>query len=168
MSQSHELHCYDYVNHPFPAVREALRADARGLFARATNAAAARADVLAAQLRVRLGALALAADVDIHAVSLDETTSPFGAPALRLGFEWSAVRSPGLFPAMQAALLVYALSPYETQLDFLGHYDPPLGRFGDAIDALIGRRIAEACVLRFVQEVAGQLRHELSLEARCE
>jgi hypothetical protein len=168
VSQNHELRCYDYVNQPYPAVREVLRADARGLFARATSAAAARADVLAAQLRVRLGALALAADVDIRAVTLEETTSPFGSPALRLGFEWSSLRSPGLFPAMHAALSVYALSPYETQLDFVGHYDPPLGLLGDAIDTLIGRRIAEACVLHFVQDVAGQLRHELGLEARCE
>ena len=168
MSQNRELRCYDYVNRPYAAVREILRADVRGVFARATNHASSRAEELAAQLKLRLGALALAADVEILDLSLEEGTGPFGGPATRFGIDWRSLRRPALFPVMHASLSIYALSAYETQLDFEGRYDPPLGLVGDAIDALVGGRIAEACVLRFVQEVARQLRLELGAEARCE
>ncbi len=164
MSQSRELHCYDYVNHPYATVRDALRHDPTGVFGRATRAAASRADNLAAQLRLQVGALAIAADVDIQVVADEETTSPFGAPAHRFTLAWQSARNPGLFPAMRATLSVYALSAGETQLDFQGSYDPPLGLLGDALDALVGRRIAEACVLRFVQDVAQLLRDELAPE----
>ena len=50
----------------------------------------------------------------------------------------------------------------ETQLDFLGRYDPPLGIVGDAMDALVGRRIAEASVHRFIGDVARYLREEIA------
>jgi hypothetical protein len=156
------LRCYDYVNQPFVPVRDALRADARGIFARATGAATSRAEVLAAQLQVRAGAVAIAADVDIQILAELETTSPFGSPATEFQLAWRSLRSPQLFPAMAGALSVYALSSSETQLEFRGDYEPPLGLLGDAFDALIGRRIAEACVLRFVQDVAERLRRELA------
>ena len=53
---------------------------------------------------------------------------------------------------MTAVLAVYPLTATETQLDFSGQYDPPLGAVGDAVDALVGHRIAEASVHRFVTE----------------
>jgi hypothetical protein len=59
---------------------------------------------------------------------------------------------------MTATLDVYALGPGETQVDFHGEYVPPLGVVGTAIDALVGHRIAQATVHRFVQEVAERLR----------
>jgi len=167
MSQGRELRCYDYVNRPYVEVRDALYADAHGIFARATNAAASRANALVAQLHVRLGAIAVAADVDIKVLAAEATASPFGTKATRFALEWQSAHSPGLFPAMKAWLTVYALSSSETQLDFEGLYDPPLGLIGDAVDALLGRRIAEACVLRFVQDVAELLRHEMAQVQRC-
>ena len=50
----------------------------------------------------------------------------------------------------------------ETQLDFSGQYEPPLGAVGDAVDALVGHRIAEASVHRFVTDVARYLREHLA------
>ena len=67
-----------------------------------------------------------------------------------------------LFPLMTAVLAVYPLTATETQLDFSGQYDPPLGAVGDAVDALIGHRIAEASVHRFVTDVARYLREHLA------
>jgi hypothetical protein len=54
------------------------------------------------------------------------------------------------------------LTATETHLDFLGRYDPPLGVVGDAMDALVGRRIAEASVHRFIGDLARYLREELA------
>jgi hypothetical protein len=62
---------------------------------------------------------------------------------------------------MNAELWVYALTSTETQLDFKGQYEPPLGPLGTAIDAAIGHRIAEASVHRFVAEIARHLRSKL-------
>jgi len=69
---------------------------------------------------------------------------------------------PRLFPLMKAELSIYPLTTTETQLDFLGHYEPPLGALGKAMNAVAGHRIAEASVHRFVSDVAGYLRKALA------
>ena len=88
-------------------------------------------------------------------------TSPLGSPATAVGLSWQAVRGAWLFPAMEATLSLYALSPTETQLDLQGVYRPPMGFFGSALDAVVGHRVAEASVLRFVQDIAEYLRAHL-------
>jgi hypothetical protein len=67
-----------------------------------------------------------------------------------------------LFPLMSSVLTIYPLTATETQLDFLGRYDPSLGVVGDAMDALVGRRIAEASVHRFITDVAQYLRDHIA------
>jgi hypothetical protein len=76
--------------------------------------------------------------------------------------EWEAASMPHLFPLMKAAISIYPLTARETQLDFLGLYEPPLGTLGKAINAIVGHRIAEASVHRFVEDVARHLRQQLS------
>jgi len=68
---------------------------------------------------------------------------------------------PHLFPFMKADLAVYPLTSTETQLDFSGVYEPPLGPLGKAMNAIVGYRIAEVSVHRFVNDVAGYLRRTL-------
>jgi hypothetical protein len=63
---------------------------------------------------------------------------------------------------MHAVLWAYALTPTETQLELEGKYAPPLGVVGKAVDAVIGHRIAQASMHRFIQEVAARLREELA------
>jgi len=158
MTRRHELRCYDYVNRPHEEVRQALTADALGIFGRATHSAAARASDLGTALRVRIGALELVADVEIQITAIADARSPDDQAAMRLDLTWKSRRRPGLFPAMAGALWVYALAPSETQIEFIGTYDPPLGLVGEAIDAVVMRRIAEASVQRFVSDVASFLR----------
>ena len=43
MSKGRQIHCYDYVNHPYEQVRGALSKDAPAVFQWATKAAASRA-----------------------------------------------------------------------------------------------------------------------------
>jgi hypothetical protein len=163
MSKRRELHVYDYVNHSFASVRDALLADPRAIFERATTTAAARAHALGAAIHVKVGPIDLVADVAIRVVAVDEIRSPLGQTATRLQLDWKSTKRPDLFPTMKGTLLVYALTPTETQLDFAGIYDPPLGIVGEAIDALILHRVvAEAAALHFVQDIAAYLRVELT------
>jgi len=82
-------------------------------------------------------------------------------PVTRLHLEWEAARMPRLFPIMKANLSIYPITATETQLDFNGLYEPPLGPLGKAVNAIVGHRIAEASVHRFVSDVAGYLRKTL-------
>jgi hypothetical protein len=164
MSTPHRLHCYDYVNHPYAAVRDALCADPRGVFQRATTSAADRAQALAANLKVGVGALEIGTDVVIEVLGIDEREEgPAGrtrTTVIRL--RWSAARAAALFPSMEAELLVYPLSRDETQIELDGRYTPPLGALGGALDSLVGHRVADASVHRFVTDVASLLRAELA------
>jgi hypothetical protein len=167
MTKRQELHVYDYVNHSYASVRDALLVDPRAIFECATTTAASRAHALGAAIHVKVGPIDLVADVAIRVVAIDEVRSPLGQPATRLELDWKSTNRPGLFPTMKGTLLVYALTSTETQLDFTGTYDPPMGLLGEAIDALILHRVvAEAAVLHFVQDVAAYLRAEVDAPAK--
>lgn len=162
MSEPRELRSYEYVNVAYAKVRDALQRDAAGIFQRATASAAARANELAATLRVEVGGMEIGRDVRIELGGVEEKTSALGDRRTELAISWKAASAAGLFPAMQATLAIYPLSAGETQIDLHGRYRPPLGAVGSALDALVGHRIAEASVLRFVQDVAARLKAELS------
>jgi hypothetical protein len=163
MTTARPIRCYDYVNQPCPRVQAALRQDTAGIFWRATTSGAEREQAICAQLHVRLGALDVAADVSVEIGPVEETmSSPYGYQVTVFPLSWSSIAHPSLFPLMHAKLYVYPLSSRETQIELEGTYQPPLGALGGAIDAAIGHRIAEASVLRFVQDVAALLRAELA------
>ena len=54
-----------------------------------------------------------------------------------------------------------SVSATETPHDLRGTYEPPGGLLGSAADILVGHRIAEASVHRFLDEVASRLSQEL-------
>lgn len=161
MGQGREIRCYDYVNHPYGRVRAALSGDARAVFRAATRAASSRAETLAAQLRVNLAGIEVSKDIAIKVRGIGEDTRA-GAPVTKLLLEWEAAEAPRLFPFMRAELSIYPLTATETQLDFAGRYEPPLGALGSAMNAIAGHSIAEASVHRFLQDVADYLRRELA------
>jgi hypothetical protein len=162
MSQSREIRCYDYVNHPYERVRDALVVDPVAVFHAATQAASARAHSVAVALRVELGGVEIAKEVNVSVDRVTEEPGKARSPAqTRLDLQWQAAKSPRLFPFMRAELMLYRLTATETQLDLLGHYEPPLGPLGRAIDTLVGHRIAEASVHRFLADVAEHLRRTL-------
>lgn len=164
MARPHELRCYDYVNHPYAVVRDALRGDLGAILERATKGAAGRADALAASLKVDVGPLEIGTDIAIELVGIEEREEgPAGrTPTTFIRLRWKAARAAALFPAMDAELIVYPLSRSETQLELHGRYAPPLGALGGALDSLVGHRLADASVHRFVSEVAGSLRTDLA------
>jgi hypothetical protein len=150
VSKGQQIRSYDYVNHPYEQVRDALCKDTAGVFQAATKAAAARANSLASELRIDLAGIQLGADISIsvkgtaHAPLLGT-----GGPSSVIQLEWEAANRPHLFPFMKA------------QLDFSGVYEPPLGVLGSTLNALVGHRIAEGSVHRFVADVAQHLRASL-------
>jgi hypothetical protein len=162
VSTGREIRSFDYVNYPYERVRAALSGDALSVFRSATAAASSRARSVASALKVTVAGLEVAKQIDIAVHEIEEqpprTTA---APVTRLRIEWEAASAPGLFPLMKADLLVYPLTATETQLDFSGRYEPPLGWLGTAVNAAIGHRIAEASVHRFVSDVAEYLRTTL-------
>jgi hypothetical protein len=155
---SQEVRVYDYVNRPYARVSEVLGLDAIGVFQRATASATARARALVSTMRASLGPLELGADVVVRVASVEEDRDAPLGPRTRLRLTWQADKRAELFPTMGATLDVYALGPSETQIDFQGRYRPPLGVIGAAVDTLVGHRIAEAAVRRFVEEIAARLR----------
>lgn len=159
MSKGREIHCYDYVNHPYDQVRDALSKDAIALFQSATKAAASRARSVASELRIDVGGIGIGADILVSVKSIEvKDREAMADPVTRLQLEWEAATMPGLFPLMKAELSIYPLTATETQLDFKGFYEPPLGPLGKAVNAMVGHRIAEVSVHRFVRDVAGYLR----------
>jgi len=163
MSTGLEIRCYDYVNHPYEKVRDVLKREALSVFQAATKTAASRAQSVAAELHVGLGGISVKADISISVKEIEEQArDAMSGPTTRLRLEWEAATAPALFPLMKAELSVYPLTTTETQLDFLGLYEPPFSALGRAMNAVAGHRIAEASVHRFINEVAEYLRKALA------
>jgi hypothetical protein len=163
MSKGREIHCYDYVNHPYERVRDALRKDAPAVFELATKAAASRVQSIASELRIDMGGIRIEADIRVSVKKIEvKDHEVLSGPATRLHLEWEAARMPRLFPLMKADLSIYPITATETQLDFNGLYEPPLGSLGKAVNAMVGHRIAEVSVHRFVSDVARYLRKTLA------
>ncbi len=157
MSKQHSIRCYDYVNHPYEKVRAELIANSDQVFREATSSAQSRAETVAAGLHVSIGGLEIGKDINIRVKGLDQVEHNKN-PRTSMLLEWEAADSPRLFPVMDGELAFYPITGSETQLDFKGAYQPPLGILGKAIDAMVGHRIAEASVHQFIAEVAGYLR----------
>ena len=162
MSTGREIRSYDYVNRPYKRVRDALRQNALTIFQAATKGAASRAQSVASELHVDLGGIGVKADISISVKSSEEIVDANSSPTTRLLLEWEATTMPRLFPLMKGELSLYPLTSTETQLDFSGVYEPPFGAVGKTMNAIVGHRIAEVSVHRFVSDVAGYLRQALA------
>jgi len=162
MGDAHRIHCYEYVNRSYEDISEELVLGAVGIFQRATSSAAVRATSLVSKLKVTIAGLEVGKNVVVRVLRVDRHAK-IGrtlSEATRLELEWHAETGRALFPSMHASLTAYPLSPGETQLDLEGEYDPPGGLLGDVADRLLGHRIAEASVHKFLQDVASRLAAE--------
>ncbi len=162
MSNQHQVRCYDYVNRPYDQVRAALTGDALAVFQSATKAAASRAKSVASELRVNIAGIEVGTDISITVKNIEQQPRQAASPpSTCLSLAWEASNSPHLFPLMNADLTLYPLTATETQLDFSGVYQPPLGVIGSAINSIVGHRIADVSIHRFVADVAEHLRTTL-------
>jgi hypothetical protein len=161
--QGREIRCYDYVNHPYARVRDALIQNAVTVFQSATKTAASRVQSVAAELHVDFAGIGVKTDIKIGVKNVvEKVTKVNSIPTTTLQLEWEAATMPRLFPLMKGQLSVYPLTASETQLDFHGVYKPPFGAVGKSMNTIVGHRIAEASVHRFIGDVAGYLRQTLA------
>jgi hypothetical protein len=63
----------------------------------------------------------------------------------------------GLFPALDADLILVRAGRHQARLRLMGTYRPPLGRPGAALDRVILHRLATATVHAFLQELASAI-----------
>jgi hypothetical protein len=162
MSEPRKLRCYQYVNRPYEAVRELFRQRPLEVFQPATASAAERANVVEASLRAGVAGLDVGVDVRVHLHAIHDEKGVAGlSPVTRVTLAWEAKRAAALFPVMKADLSFFPLTSTETQLDLEGSYRPPLGVVGNAADAALGHRVAEAAVHRFLEDIVEQIRREL-------
>ena len=77
-----------------------------------------------------------------------------GGQQTTVPFAWEATGTPGLFPKLDADLIVATVGPELCQIAMRGTYDPPLGPLGRALDRAVLHRVAEASVKSFVDRVA--------------
>ena len=160
--QGREIRCYDYVNFPYARVRDALIQSAVTVFQSATKTAASRAQSVAAELHIDFGGISVKTDIKIAVKNVTERVAKVDLiPTTTLQLEWEAASMPRLFPLMKGQLSVYPLTPTETQLDFYGVYKPPFGAVGKSMNTIVGHRLAEASVHRFISDLAGYLRQTL-------
>lgn len=163
VSKAKTIRVYDYINHPYEAVREKLSAEALVVFRNATKVAALRAKSVASELHVNFAGIEVGTDISISVKAVEEQPKSVSSPAMtKIHLEWESANLARLFPFMRAELSVYPLTATETQLDLSGHYEPPFGIVGNVIDSVLGHRIAEASVHQFIRDIAVYLRAELS------
>jgi hypothetical protein len=70
---------------------------------------------------------------------------------------WRATGAPGLFPEMDAGIVIAALGPDLTHIALRGSYEPPLGPLGKALDRRLLHHVAEASVKSFLDRIAASL-----------
>jgi hypothetical protein len=161
MSEPRKLRVYAYVNKPYDAVRALLYAHASEVFPRATTSAVTRAGEVGAQLKVSAGGIDVGVDVRIKVGTLRDEEGPKGmSPVTRVPITWEAVKAAALFPSMTAELSAWPLTATETQIELDGAYRPPLGAVGNALDAVVGHRVAEAALHRFLDDVVAEIRRD--------
>jgi hypothetical protein len=161
MSEPRKLRVYAYVSKPYEAVRTLLYAHAAEVFPRATTSAVTRAGEVGSQLRVNAVGVDVGVDVRIQVGALRDEEGPRGmSPITRVPITWEAVKAAALFPSMSAELSAWPLTATETQIELEGSYVPPLGVVGNALDAVVGHRIAEAAVHRFLDDVVAEIRRD--------
>ena len=158
---STSIRCFDYVNHPYDKVCETLTSHAKEVFHNATRSAETRAENVASGLHVKIAGVEFGKEILIDIKSLIDIERRNEKKSI-IRLSWHAAQAERLFPTMHAELFIYPITATETQLDFRGEYDPPIGFVGKAIDKMVGHRIAEASVHHFVMEVADYLRKNIS------
>jgi hypothetical protein len=154
-----EVNCYGYIPRPFDELRALMMRDPIRLLKQATSAGAARAHSLYTELRVGEG-VTVQVDVEVELIRTFDGCPVDGAPTLAcagLELQWKAVSHASLFPLMKAKLSAWPVTANETQLALEAHYQPPLGVLGTAVDAVIGHRIAEATLQRFLDDLIDHL-----------
>jgi hypothetical protein len=162
MAEPRGLRVREQVDRSYETVRDLLHREPLALLQRATASAVSRAHSPVATLHARVGGVEIGVDVRVRITRTRDQPPASSAPATRIDLSLEATSAPALFPAMLAELSARPVSANETLLELDGSYWLPLGALGNAIDAAVGRRIAEPVVRRLLADLAAQIRAELA------
>lgn len=145
------VYYFVHLNRPFSAVEPALVGHLNQL-----GSFAHEAYREGEHLREKIDRIALRHDHPAMAktVQLLSGIPLRGDQQTTIPFAWEATGSPGLFPRLDADLIVAAVGPELCQVAMRGTYAPPLGPLGRALDRAVLHRIAEVSVKSFVDRVA--------------
>jgi hypothetical protein len=80
--------------------------------------------------------------------------------AVTIPMSWKASTATQLFPRMEAEIVVSALGPAITHLEFRGSYVPPMDGFGKLLDKLALHRVAESTVRSFLSRLSDAIETE--------
>ena len=142
------VYYYVHVDRPFAEVEPAITSNVN-TFGSFADAAYREGEDLRDKVGVRNDRPGLAKTVQLL------TGTPLRKPEqTTVPFAWEATGTPGLFPKLDADLIVAAVGPELCQVAVRGTYDPPLGNLGRALDRALLHRVAEASVNGFVDRVA--------------
>lgn len=70
---------------------------------------------------------------------------------------WWATGASLLFPRMEGEIIVAPVGHHHTRIMFQGHYQPPLGRVGEALDRALLARIADSTVKDWIDRLCDSI-----------
>lgn len=148
------LHYYTEVQRPFEEVCDVLL-DAARILRSAGEEAGRHAGELMARLMIEVAPLEIGARFMAEVLRVERSEE-----VALIQLRWRAAEHGGLFPEVDAVLEAYPLSHEETQLSFIGYYEPPLGVLGAVGDSLLLHGLAEAAARRFLLDLARRIEVE--------
>jgi hypothetical protein len=100
---------------------------------------------------------ALPRPVASHPAEVEIGAPVGGEEGLVIPVAWHSARADRLLPTLNGELQLESLAGGGSHLSMLATYRPPLSVLGEVGDIAVGRRVAEACVRRFVLDVAARV-----------
>lgn len=119
-----------------------------GVVSGATKAAVSTANEVVVHLEGKWAWFDLDESVDAQVGALERDRS-----MARIPLSWKADRHKRLLPSLTGHLSIYSLSAKHTEISYTATYTPPLGLFGGVEDFLLGRKVLEAVLGRFLDEI---------------
>ena len=108
-------------------------------------------------LRTKIGVGSSTSPLLAKTVEIEVGTPLRGESESEIPITWRATGTPGLFPSMEAGIVIARLGPSLTQISLRGSYEPPLGAVGRALDRTLFHRVAEASVKSFLDHIASSV-----------
>ena len=139
-------------NVPFETVVDQFQCDAPGLIRMATDAAADKASEIVMTLDSRWAWFDVHEQVRAHVGEFSR-----GRTDAQLELSWAAEAGKRLLPGVDGRVTLFAMSTAHTEVGFSGNFVPPPGLLGNASGVLLGRRVAEASVGHFLDQMVTHL-----------
>ncbi|MDH3731128.1 MAG: hypothetical protein OES13_08405 [Acidimicrobiia bacterium] len=140
------------IERSLTSVVEELADKPGDVLAAATKAAVTKANEVIVHLEGRWAWFDLDESVEAVVGALEQDRS-----MARVPLSWKADKHKRLLPSLRGHLGLYSLSAKHTEISYTATYAPPLGLFGGIEDFLMGRRILDAVLGRFLEEIVTHL-----------